>query len=107
MRNADDSGLHHLGMFEKHLFDIPGINVEAAGDDHIFLAINDVEIAVFVHFCDIAGVQPPVGEGFRGGVGAVPITLHDLGALDQEFTGFTHRNVRDPVAKIHDTALGV
>ena len=56
------------GMLEEHLFDLAWIDVEAAGDNHVFGAINNVKVAFCVHFADVAGAHPAIGED---GVGLI------------------------------------
>src|SRR5258708_6544856 len=55
---ADNGGLGHRRVLEQHLFDIAGVYVQPAADDHVLLAVDDIEVAVAVHAADVAGVQP-------------------------------------------------
>ena len=43
-----------------------GIDVEAARDDHVLLAVGDVQVALGVDVADVAGVQPAVDDGLGG-----------------------------------------
>ena len=58
---AHDRGLHDVGVLVEHLLDLARVDVEAAADDHLLLAVDDEEIAVVVDPGQIAGVKPPVG----------------------------------------------
>ena len=48
------------GWQEQHAFDLGGVGVEAAHDEHVLLAVGDVEVAVGVDEPDVAGAQPAV-----------------------------------------------
>ncbi len=61
MGDADSGRFLHLGVFVKDLLDVPGVDVVTARDDHVLFAVDDVKIALFVHFGDVAGVEPAVG----------------------------------------------
>src|SRR5437868_1038777 len=49
MRNSRYTNFSYGGMFGKHFLNRCWINVEAADQRHILLAINDVKIAILVH----------------------------------------------------------
>ena len=60
---ADGAGLQNFRMTEQHAVDFHGIDVVAAGNDHVFLAVGDAQIAVFVKAADIAGMKLPAASG--------------------------------------------
>ncbi len=64
--NADHDHFLHRGMGVDRLLDHLRIDVEAAGDDHVLLAVDQIEIAVGVHVADVAGQKAVADEGFRG-----------------------------------------
>ncbi len=66
VRHADDGGGSHSGMRGDDILNFPWVDVESAGDDQIFLAINDMVVAVRIAISQIAGVQPAVAQGARG-----------------------------------------
>ena len=45
----------------QHPLDLGRVDVEAGGQDHVGLAVDDGEVSVLVHGRDVAGVQPAVG----------------------------------------------
>src|SRR5438093_7268193 len=53
-RNAEDGDLLHGGMTLERGFDLRGIDVHAARDDHVALAVADVVEALFVAIRDVA-----------------------------------------------------
>src|SRR5258708_7797301 len=75
---ADHRGLGHRRVFEQHFLDVARVNVEAAADDQVLLAINDVEVAFGVHAPDIARVQPSVTDGLGGCIWHPVLALHDV-----------------------------
>src|ERR1700728_3531692 len=58
IRHADHGAVLDGGMAGEYLFDLCGVDIESAADDHVFLAIHDEQIAVLVHVADIARVMP-------------------------------------------------
>jgi len=63
--NADHDHFLHRRMFVDRLLDHLRIDVEAAGDDHVLFAIDQVEIAIIVHVADIAGQEAVADKGVR------------------------------------------
>jgi len=46
--------------FQYDLLDLRGVDILAAGDDHIFLAAADGQIALVVEAAEVAGMDPAV-----------------------------------------------
>src|SRR5258708_2520518 len=90
---ADDGGLGHCWVLEQHLFDIAGVHVQPAADDHVLLAVDDIEVAVGVHAADVAGVQPAVANRLGGDVRHPVVALHDIGATNADFAELANRNL--------------
>ena len=65
-------------MLVEDLLDLTGVDVEAAPDDEVLLAVDDVVVAVVVHPGHVAGLEPAVDEGGGRLVGLVPVALHDI-----------------------------
>src|SRR3954447_17209715 len=63
VRDADHRRLGHRGMLVEDLLDLARIDVVAAADDHVLLAIDDEEVAVLVDLGHVAGVEPAVLDG--------------------------------------------
>ncbi|MNQ67973.1 hypothetical protein D3C85_825150 [compost metagenome] len=78
-------------MSPQHLLDLAGIDVEAAGNDHVLFAIGEVQIAFGIDMADVAGMQPTVDDGLGGLLRLLVVTLHDQVAAHAYFTGFTAR----------------
>ena len=86
IRLADDGAFSDAFDFVDAVFDFAGVDVFAVHDDEVFQAVDDVDVAVFVHVGEVAGMEPAVfGEDFLGFFGLVPVALHDVVAADEEF----------------------
>ena len=82
---ADDGAFSDAFDFVDAVFDFAGVDVFAVHDDEVFQAVDDVDVAVFVHVGEVAGVEPAVfGEDFLGFLGLVPVAFHDVVAADEE-----------------------
>src|ERR1035438_3817488 len=74
---SDDRAVLHGRMGQQHLLDFGGVDVEAAGDDHVFGAVDDEQVIVVVEVADIPGVVPSVPGGFPGGLRVLVVARHD------------------------------
>ena len=75
-------------MAVQEVLDLHGVNVLAAGDDNVLLAVNQPNEAVFVHARHVARKQPAVFEYFGGGFGVVVIAGHNAGSLHPQLADF-------------------
>ncbi len=60
--SPDDARDLHRGVPSSASSTSRGIDVEAAADDQILLAVDDEQVAVVVEIADVAGVQPAVAQ---------------------------------------------
>src|SRR5450759_2423949 len=97
----------YLGVLVEDLVDLARVDVEAAGDYHVFLAVDNIKVAILVHGGDITGVKPPVLERFRGLLGLVPVALHHLGPADEELSGLVDAELQLVVVDVHYPAVRV
>src|SRR5947209_7972196 len=58
MGNAQHGGLANIWMLVEHFLDLARVDVVAASDDHLLLAIDDEEVTVFIDLRHIARVKP-------------------------------------------------
>jgi len=65
MRYADHGRVRDRRMFDQAVLDLDAVDVLAASDDHVLLAIGDEQESVFVDVADVAGVQPAVAAPCR------------------------------------------
>src|SRR5207245_2424656 len=61
-------------MGGQDVLDLGAVDVLPAGDDHVFLAVDDVQEALVVGPYQVAGVEPAPGEDLLGGGWVVPVT---------------------------------
>src|SRR3954462_13629221 len=80
--HADHRGLEHALVLVEDLLDLARVDVVAAADDQLLLAVDDEEVAVLVDLAHVAGVEPAVDDPLVGFLGLVPVALHDVVALD-------------------------
>ena len=52
--NAEDRNILHQGMGCQHPFDFRRIDINAARDNHVDLAVTQIQIPVFIEITDIA-----------------------------------------------------
>ena len=77
----------------KEIFDLDGIDVLAAGDDDVLLAVYQEVEAVLVLHRHIAGIQPSVLiQDFSCRFRIVVVADHDAGALHCQLSDFTLLN---------------
>src|SRR5204862_3617308 len=90
--NADHGGLGDVRVVAYRALDFGGIDVLAAGDDHVLDAVVDVEVAVLIHVAGIAGTQPAVAtERFGGCLRQVPVADHVGAGAGGDFADFAGR----------------
>ena len=77
---TEDGGFEDGGVRVEDVLDLGGEDLLAAGDDHVLLAIDDVEVALGVEGREVAGAEPAVDEGLGGLVGTLPVAGRDGGA---------------------------
>jgi hypothetical protein len=59
--HAEHGHVEHLGVHGEHVLGLLGVDVHAAGDDHVRLAVGEVEEAVLVDVADVAERAPALG----------------------------------------------
>ena len=83
--DAHHGHLGHVGMAEHEVLDLGWVGVEPAHDEHVLLAVGDVDVPALVHHPDVARVQPPVGVDRRLGLlRLVQVALHHVVAPDHD-----------------------
>src|SRR5690606_10312761 len=94
------------GVAHDRVLHVIGIDVEPGDQNHVLLAVDQLEEAVLVDHTDVAGLQPAVrGQHFRGVLGTLPVAEHDLWAADPQLTGLAGGQLVAVV--INDLHLGV
>jgi NAD(P)-dependent dehydrogenase (short-subunit alcohol dehydrogenase family) len=67
IRQADHRDLADLRQLVDHALNLRGRNVFAAGNDHVLLAIDEIEKAFAIHTANIAGPEPVAKKAARDG----------------------------------------
>ena len=62
--DAEHRAVAHAGHADQHVLDLGGIDVDAAGDHHVALAVAQEQIAVRVEVADVADADETVAAGF-------------------------------------------
>ncbi|OPZ77998.1 MAG: hypothetical protein BWY79_00949 [Actinobacteria bacterium ADurb.Bin444] len=68
-------------MAMQKVLDLHRIYVLTAGDDHVLLAVHQVDEAVLIRARHISGQQPALFEDRGGGFRILVVALHDTGAF--------------------------
>ena len=101
--HADDGHVLDGVVGAHEVFYLHGVDVFAAGDDHVLLAVNKVDEAVLVHAGHVAGVEPAVLDALGGGLLVLVVAEHDARAAHDEFAHVFAGNV--PAVFVHDAGL--
>ena len=99
-------------MQQENVFEIGGIDVEAARDDHVLLAVGDLQEALLVENADIAGTE--IGDA----VGVVPeqrlrcgivvvVAVHDLADASDDLAPGAERQLLAVVVDDLDVLRGI
>src|SRR5690606_33864325 len=62
-----------------------------ARDDHVLLAIRQIEEALTIHMADVASAEPIAEEGRARFLRVLPVAARDLGATQTDLTAFASR----------------
>src|SRR6266567_8744137 len=79
-------------MFVDDGFDFTGIDIFAACDDHVFQAVEDVEIAVRILIADVSRAKHSISKCEGRVLRIVPVGPHDVGAPCDQFPVLTEFN---------------
>ena len=67
-------------MGGQDVLHLGAVDVLAAGDDHVLLAVDDPDVALVVLTNQVTGVEPAAGERLGGGLRVVPVARHQTSA---------------------------
>src|SRR5438105_4567008 len=94
-------------MLHQQSLDFRWGDAEAFVLDHLFLAIDDVGMALGVDESDVAGVEPAITQRSRVLFWRFPVTLHNLRSADDDLTVLAHWHFALAGFEIHDLLLRV
>src|SRR5437588_3112413 len=92
MRNADRRGCGDRGMLIEHFVDFAWINIFAAANNHVALAVDDEKESILVAITNIAGMKPAVAKGLLSSFGTLEITFQNVLAAQHDFSEFPVAN---------------
>ena len=95
--HADHGDLAHLRHLIDDALDFGGGDILAAGDDHVLLAVGEIEEAVVVEIADVAAAEPVAEERGCGLLGIFPVAARDLRAAQADLAVLAGR---EAVARI-------
>src|SRR5438876_668963 len=90
---ADHGGLTNGWMLVEDIFNLARPHLVPGGDDHILLAINDIEPALFVHLRNIPGVEIAITDSICRLFRFLPVASDDLRPLRNQLSHLAWRNV--------------
>src|SRR5215469_17096456 len=91
IRNSDDGAFVNVRQRHDRGLDFRTIDIEAAGDDHVFLSVHDVNVAVFIQIADIARMVPAMRADFRRGLGQLVVTVTNKGSAHDDLAALARR----------------
>src|SRR5215469_8379545 len=104
MRHTYDRRQGNSWMGHQHFFKLAWIDVIASAENHIFLTIYDIEVAILIHGSDIAGMEPASTHRLGARFGPVVVAFHNTVATHYNLARLSlcHR----PVAIVDQPHLG-
>jgi hypothetical protein len=79
-------------MLIENCFDLTRVNILAAGNNHVFQAIQEIEITFSILVADVAGPKQTITESELRFLRIVPVATHYVCAACNYFTGLAYFN---------------
>ena len=93
MRQADHGQLGHGRVRRQGVLDLGAVDVLAAGDDHVLLAVDHVQEALLVRADQVTGMEPAAAERLGRGLGVLPVPGHGRRAAVDDLADLAGRDV--------------
>ena len=93
IRPANDAAFNHIGVLQKHAFDLGRIDVFAAGNDQVLLAVVHPKITVGIAAADVAGAIPAVVQRLPGRCFIAPIFRENVGTTHDDLARCVRRQL--------------
>src|SRR5437868_14417252 len=90
-------------MGHEHFFDLAGVDVEPAPDDHVLRPVDDVVPPVGVAAGEVAGAEPALDDRLGGRLRAVIVAGHHVVSLHGDLAD----GLRGPLDLGPPTGIGV
>ena len=72
-------------MQHQRFLDLARINILASGNDHVFFAVDDKQVALIVEITEVARMHPAIANRLLCRLRIVPIALHDDRGMHADF----------------------
>src|SRR6185369_12024390 len=89
---ADDGTILNGFVGLEGVLNFDGIDVEAASNDHVFCAIDDVKEIVGVQVSDITRMMPAVHGSLGGCFGVLVVPIHHQRSTNDDFAALSGRH---------------
>src|SRR5215510_1773270 len=83
---SEDRHFTNRGKLVNNRFDLTGVDVFSALNDHVLQAVQDVEIPVRILIADVTGTKHPILERSCRFFRLIPVTARDIRAPGRQFT---------------------
>ena len=77
----------------ERILDLLRPDILASSDDHVFQAVNDEQISIFIKVADVTCMHPAAAQGFGSLFRSVPIPMHDHGTARHDFAVLARRQL--------------
>ncbi|MNH00591.1 hypothetical protein D3C79_597900 [compost metagenome] len=104
VRHADHCHLEHFWEAVDHLLHFAGVHVEAPGNDHFLLAVDDEHVTLRIDRGQVAGQVVAVAHDFGGERRRAPVALHDVRPLDHDFADLARCHILECL--VHHPQVG-
>src|SRR5215471_8885434 len=99
---SDYGGFLNGRVFVEGSFDLGGEYILAAGHNHVFLAIDKIDIAFIVDTSKISSIQPSIADGDGSVFGTTPITDHYVWSPRNDFADLAWQYIGSNVVDYPD-----
>src|SRR6185295_1576220 len=79
-------------MLIENCLDLTRVNILAAGNDHVFQAIQEIEVTFAILIANVTGPKQTITERELRFFRIVPVATHYVCAASSQFTGLAHFN---------------
>src|SRR5882724_5890320 len=93
VRYPKDRCLTNGRMLVNDGFDLCGVHILAARDDHVLQAIQNIDKAISILIADVAGTKHPLPKCELGLIEAIPVTVHHIRTTDDQLTRPSDGNI--------------
>ena len=93
VRNTHNSGIHHIVMAVKRIFNFNAVDVLTRADQHVFSPVQNVEETFLIHFHQVSSAEPTAAERLFRRFRFVPIAFNNIWPTHPKLTNFTNRQI--------------